>query len=110
MSDVVCDQVLVKQPGESILYGISFADLLDAGETLSSPTVTDTPTGDLTIGTPAVNTATFVDIKGDTVAIGEGVQVRISAGTDGVRYRIEVSCTTTDSNTREVDCLLDVQD
>lgn len=109
MSGVKCDQILTKQPGESLLYGISFADLLDAGETLSNPAVSATPTG-LTIGTPAVNTATFTDINGNTVAIGEGVQVRISSGTDGVTYSLEVTCDTSDSNTREVDCTLNVED
>lgn len=110
MSGVVCDQVLTKQPGEDILYGVSFANLLASGETLTgTPTVTADKAG-LTIGTPAVNAATFTDLDGNTVAIGAGVQVRISGGTDGVDYRLEVSCGTTDSNTREVDCRLNVED
>lgn len=110
MSGVVCKQVLTKQPAESLLYGVSFAPLLDSGETISSVTSVTEATGDLTIASEAVNAATFTDIDGNTVAIGEGVQFRVSGGTDGEQYRLEIIVATSSSNTREVDCLLNVRD
>lgn len=98
-----------KHPSESILYAIDFTALLSSGETLSgTPTVTGSPSG-LTIGTPAVNTATLVDDEGNTVAIGKAVQVRISAGTAGIDYVLTVSCATTGSDTRVGVCKLYVR-
>lgn len=114
----------VKTPGEDILFGFAMQELLNDGETFAgTPTVTCTKvnttikaasagsTSDLTISaSPIVNTATFVDDEGVTVEIGGGVQCRISGGLHGVDYKILVTCATTDSNTRELPCWLEVRD
>ena len=98
-----------KHPSESIAYAIDFTSLLSTGETLTgTPTVSGSPTG-LTIGTPAVNTATIIDDEGNTVAIGKAVQVRISGGTDSIDYSLTISCSTTASDTRVGVCKLYVR-
>ena len=109
MSVTASDNV-IKQPSESILYTFNFTALLSSGETLSSVTsLTEDGTSDLTIGTATVNTAA-VTVDGTTIAIGMAVQARISGGTDGEAYRLECICTTSDSNTRELDGILKVRD
>jgi hypothetical protein len=114
MSGIKADGILVKQYGESLLYGVSFAALLDASETLTgTPAVVEQTTSDLTISAVAVNTATFLDANGDTVAIGEGVQFRVGADGDnsnsGNSYWLDVQSGTSDSNTREVDVKLRIE-
>lgn len=90
------NEKLIKQPAESRLYSIDFANLLGTGESLSgTPTVTASPTG-LTIGTPAIS--------------GTTVQVRISSGSDGVPYKLECVVATSDGNTLEGDAILIVMD
>ncbi|HEY2250892.1 MAG TPA: hypothetical protein VGH74_07510 [Planctomycetaceae bacterium] len=93
-------------PLESILYGVDFTPLLVSGELLTgTPTVA--PVTGLTIGAPVVNTATFRNDAGILVAIGAGVQVRISGATDATDYTVTVSCATTTGNTRAVACPLE---
>lgn len=113
-----------KTPGESILFGFAMDELLNEDETYTgTPTVTcvavDTQanaatagnTADLTISAaPIVNTEAFTDDEGNRVGIGEGVQCRISSGLLHVWYKLLVSCGTTDSNTREMYCWLEVED
>jgi hypothetical protein len=60
-----------------------FAELV-AGQTLSAPTVTVTPSGP-TIGSPAVS--------------GSQIQVRVSGGTAGVTYSLLCTATTSGSST-----------
>jgi hypothetical protein len=97
-----------KHPLESILYGIDFSPLLVAGETLTgAPTITGG--ADLTITGAAVNTATFLNDAGKTVAIGAGIQVRVSGGTDQLDYPLVVSCLTSLGNTRAVVCPLEIR-
>lgn len=76
-------KTLVKDPDESKIYVIDFSSLLATGETLSSPTVTASPSG-LTIGTPVISSGT--------------VQVRISGGTVDTQYSIDVTVNTSLSN------------
>jgi len=107
MSGITADQILTKHWDEDLLYGVSFANLLDSGETLTgTPTVTEQTTSVLTISGAAVNTAAFTDGDGNTVAIGEGVQFRVEDDSDnsnaGSTYEILVKCATTDSNERVV--------
>ena len=100
---------LTKHPSESVFYAVDFTNILASGETLSgTPTVTVSPTGP-TIGAPTVNTGVLTDDEGNTVAIGKAVQVRVSAGTDGIDYTLTVSCATTASDTRVGTCKLYVR-
>lgn len=102
----------VKHSTESILFGIDFTKLLQAGESLSgAPTVVMTsPASGLALGGPLVNTGSFTNDDGGTVAIGAGVQVRIAGGAAGVDYVLTASCTTNQGNTRTVVCTLQVRD
>ncbi len=97
MTEVTAVKILIKQPGEDLLYGMDFVNLLATGETISTVTsVLEITTVDLTIGSGSIN--------------GSVVEFRVSGGLDGVGYRIEVIITTSDSNTRVGDGLITVRD
>ena len=97
---IAAERVLWKHPSESVLFGLDFGPLLATGETLSSVTISASPSG-LTIGSPSVQTSAFVDeFTGATVAANEGAKVRISGGTAGSDYVLTVAATTSGSNTR----------
>lgn len=99
----------VKHSTESILFGVDFAKLLAAGEVLAgTPWITGGM--GLTLGGPVVNTSAFVNDDGATVAVGAGVQIRISGGVSPTDYLLTVSCATSQSNTRTVVCTLQVRD
>lgn len=102
----------VKHSAESILYGVNFTPLLLAGELLTgAPTVTpDQTVGNLTLASIAINTATFTDDDGNTVAISQGVQVRVAGGLSPTDYALTVTCGTNQGNTRTVVCPLRVRD
>ena len=107
---VAATKVLVKASTESILFGFDFGPLLNTGETLSTITVTGSPSG-LTIGTPTVKATSWVDyLTGETIAANEGAQCRISGGTAGSDYTLTATATTSDSNTRVIICTLQVRD
>ena len=107
---IAAERVLWKHPSESVLFGLDFGPLLATGETLSSVTVTSATAG-LTIGSPSVQTSTFVDeFTKATVAANEGAKVRISGGTAGVDYVLTVTGTTSGSNTRVFVATLQVRD
>ena len=107
---VAATKVLVKASTESILFGFDFGPLLNTGETLSTITVTGSPSG-LTIGTPTVKATSWVDyLTGETIAANEGAQCRISGGTAGSDYTLTATATTSDSNTRVIVCMLQVRD
>lgn len=94
----------VINPVESILFGVDFTPLLAAGETLVG-TVTVTQTG-LTVSGAMVNGSSFLNDAGAPVAIGRGVQMRITGAVDQTDYTLIVSCATTLGNTRAVVCAL----
>jgi hypothetical protein len=113
----------VKAPAESILYGFAMDELLNDDETYTgTPSVTcvavDVQVGaasagattDLTFGSPLVNTATFEDDEGNTVAVGEGIQCRINGGLLSNWYQLLISCGTSDGNTRAGYAWLEVAD
>lgn len=116
MSAIEATKTKIKSPGESILFGFDFTKLLASGETLSSVThvqevdaaLAAVSPQELTYGSPAVNVATFENDEGSTVAVGAGIQVRISAGTltggpddDGL-YHVRCRVATSASNTRDI--------
>lgn len=88
--------VLYKEETESKLYDVDFSAILSAGETLSSSSISVSPSG-LTLGSPAIN--------GD----GDRIQFRISNGTNGIVYTITILAVTSLSNTLEECVTLSVQ-
>lgn len=83
-----------KTANESVNVAVSFANRLVDGEALTgTPTVTCTPSG-LTVNGEAVNTSVLTLDDGTTVAIGEGVQFTVSAGTAGTTYSLSIVATT----------------
>jgi len=99
----------VKHSTESILFGVDFTKLLAAGEALTGTPWVSGGMG-LTLGGPIVNVAEFVNDDGATVAVGAGVQIRISGGVSPTDYTLTVGCTTNQGNTRAVVCMLQVRD
>ena len=78
-SSVTAPQMLVKQPGETRQFSMDFSSLLATSETISSPSVSSSPSG-LTLGVASVS--------------GSKVLFDISSGTHPVKYRLEVTVTT----------------
>jgi hypothetical protein len=89
---------LPKDTTEVVSYLFDFSNFPEvvAGETLSSPSVSSSPSG-LTVGTPAVTAA-----ERDGVAAGEGVAVTVSGGTASTTYSLECSVTTSGGSVRVV--------
>jgi hypothetical protein len=94
-SSVTAPQVLVKQPGETRNFSMDFSSLLAASETISSPSVSYSPSG-LTIGVASVS--------------GNKAIFDISGGTHPVKYRLEVTVTTSGGSVLVGDGLLRVYD
>jgi len=82
---------------------VGFTDRLDSGVTLTLVSITEADSKTLTIGSKAVNTATFdVEQNGETitVAVGQGVQCTVAAGTvENSPYTLLIEVTTSDSQT-----------
>lgn len=109
MSAVQCQVPKLKHPSESRVYGVDFTRLLAVGETLTgSPTVTVAPSG-VTASGSVVNSSTFLDDDGVTIAVGKGVQVRLAGGSDGSDYVVTISVGTSQSNTLVVVATLQVR-
>ena len=88
---------------------VSFADVLDASETLTgTPVVTEVGTTDLTLGDKAVSIAVLT-ILGVSVAAAEAVQFSVSGQKAGTLYTISVTASTTASRTlvryAEMECV-----
>ena len=94
-SSVTAPELLVKQPGESRQFSMEFANLLTTGETISDPVVTSTPSG-LTVGSATVS--------------GSKIVFTLASGTHPVRYRIEVTVTSSGGATLVGDGILRVVD
>lgn len=91
-----------KTPGESLLTTMDFTAILGAGETLSgTPTVTIT-NDDQTAGT-------LPTTSGSPAIVGSTVTQRILGGTGGSDYRVSIAVSTSASNTREGDGILEVR-
>lgn len=83
-----------KSPSSNIQYGLDFTDYLNSGDTVASATVTiEAITGDAAPLAFPTNAGTDVSISG-TKAI-----LRVSAGTAGNIYPIEVKIVTADGDT-----------
>lgn len=114
---VAASKPKVKSSGESILFGFDFTKLLRSGETLSgTPDVTctaaagsGTATGDLTITSVLVNVSAFDNDEGGSVSAGKGVQARIAGGVTGGDYTVRCRAATTQGDTRDLICTLQVR-
>jgi hypothetical protein len=74
---------------------VNYTDDLDTTETLSTPTVTGSSDLTLTSSDVVVNTATYVDDEGNTVAVGKAVFFSVAAGTvAGSPYTLTVTANT----------------
>ena len=85
--------------GDMELFAIDFTDLLDAGETLTSPTVAEVTSTDLTISNVAVNVAA-ITVKGVSVAIGCGLQWKVTGQKVNTTYTLLATVTTTSTPAR----------
>ena len=105
---VTASQELCKQPVEKRRFSMEFANLMSTstGEEItsindvSSETI-DEDTSDLTITAPSI-------IDGN--ATNSRVQIWIEDGTAGLKYRIQITVTTTDGQILAGDGLLTVRD
>lgn len=86
-------QIGTKTVSEVRNSAFDFTDALDDEELLTgTPTVED-PAGGLTIDNVRVNTAA-IEILGVEVAVGKAVQWRVSGGTAGVTYTLDIEADT----------------
>ena len=88
--------VLYKQPSESKVLSIEFADQLASGDSLASITSVTESTGGITIASTSISGTTVVGTY--------------SSGTDGTTYHIVAIVVTANSETLEVDVFLRVED
>ncbi len=110
---ITCDPI-TKKPNEVLRINVDFTLYgLDTSELLTgTPVVAEVETTDLTLGNKSVNTSTFLNRRGKTVAVGKGVQFTVSGGVAGTDYEITIQCGTTGSpaQTLEVTAPLEVRD
>ena len=95
MSNIIAKEVHTKTQGEVRNVSVSFVGMLDAGELLTGiPIVAEVGTSDLTITSPAVNTAQLT-ILGKNVEIGQAVTFSVSGGDPAVfDYQIGIIVST----------------
>lgn len=105
MADAIQYDTRVKDTSETVSYLFDFSRFpeVKAGETLSSPSVTASPSG-LTVGSPAVTAAAR-----DGVPAGQGVAVTISSGSASATYSLECLATTSGGAVRCVKGVLLVE-
>ncbi len=98
METVLALKPLTKHPLEAVWRSMSFAELLGAGETISSVlSVAVSPTGtdsDVTVTGQAPNAETLTDDEGNSIAPGLAVVFYLQGGTAGFDYRITVKVQT----------------
>jgi hypothetical protein len=83
-----------KHPNANIQYGVDFTDYLNSGDAVATASVTlETISGDPSPLAFPTNEATDVGITGAVV------QIRLSAGTSGNVYNVDVQITTSNGDT-----------
>jgi len=88
-------QIHTKKSAEVRNVAVDFSGALDDGETLTGePTISVSPSGEVTTDNAAVSTTPRV-ILGASVPTGSAVLFRASAGTAGKKYTITVTVGTT---------------
>jgi len=85
----------VAVPGETNAFAVSFAGVLDSGESLTgTPTVAEQTTSDLTIANVAVNTSALT-INNQSVAVGAAVQFTVAGQlTANSPYTLKITAAT----------------
>lgn len=84
--------------GEVVNVKVSFDNILDSGETLSSATVSELFSSDLTLGSPAVGGASAT-IRGKVVATGRWLQFSVQGTVEGKEYVVQLDADTSESQT-----------
>lgn len=98
-----------KHPDDVVDLAVDFTPRLGKGVSLTGTPTAEVLSGSgLTVGTVAVNTAA-VEINGRNVPAGGAVLVRVSAGTDGITYRIQVEAETDASSAETLNVVLDLE-
>ena len=97
--DYIVDKIHTKKVSEADTYSVNCTPRLDTGELVSSVTVVEVDTSDLTISNEAVSTAALdiEDADGNEVevAIGNAIQYHINAtGTADTLYKLRITLTT----------------
>lgn len=92
--------IFIKQPAETFTIAVDFTDRMATGEALSSATVT-------AIDSKGATQTTTV-IASSSVS-SPNVLVRVKAGTDGERYKITVTATTSTTEVYEADVIMRVK-
>lgn len=105
MADTIQYDTRCKDASETVSFLFDFSRFPEVreGETLSSPSVTSSPSG-LTVGSPAVTSS-----RRDGVPAGQGVAVTISSGSAGTSYSLEALATTSGGAIRCVKGVLKVE-
>jgi len=95
MSLAFAEQLPEKTVSETRICAVSFADMLESGETMTGGTlaITEATTSGLTLANKAVTTGVRT-ILGESVAIGLAVQFTAAGGTAGTTHLIKISITT----------------
>ena len=91
-------QKRVMSYGATRWFLVDFTDDLASAATISSATVTEVTSTDLTIATVSV-LATATEINGVTVAIGKGIQFKVSGQKDNTTYMVLATIVTSDGET-----------
>ena len=92
-----------KGAGETRNIAVDFRGKLRGSEKLTgTPTIVEVTTSALTLTNKAVNVAALT-ILGETVGIGQALQVRVSGGTAGTDYSIKLTCATDSSPAQTVE-------
>ena len=93
MGAIIADQLPEFAVGDTRNGAVDFQEQLDTGEVLTgTPTVAEVTSTDLTISNVAVNTAALT-INGETAAIGEAVQFKVTSMT-AASYTLKVTAAT----------------
>lgn len=96
--------------GETRLVRVNFADNMQSGVTLTgTPTVIEVTTTDLTLGSKALNAATYTDDDGSTVAVSHAVEFTVAGGTTAHSpYSILVTASTNSTPAETLKCLVNL--
>ena len=87
-------QILSKTAAETRNVAVSFANMLDSGESLTgTPTILEITTTALTLSDKVVSSAALT-IAGVSVPSGSAVTFKVVGGVAGTTYRIGITCGT----------------
>ena len=94
MSIITANSIRCVATGETRNVSISFVPELDVGELLTgTPTVVELTTANLTLTNKVVNTGALT-VERNPVAIGQGVQFKLTGAVAGTNYRVLITVTT----------------